>query len=152
MMYEPGEASSRAVRYARRLGFQLATEPELDIPSLPADITSVSDQELMGLFTEITSWLDYVEVCVASAQIDEKQENQRLEEAEAKEQVRHKAERTVTVVKALVINDDVVISQRERSLSAFAKRKMLETVFNSLDRKRFVVSRELTRRRYGNES
>lgn len=151
MMYEPGEASARAARYARRLGFNLATEPEFDIPNLPQDITSISGSELMELFTELTSWLDYVDVCVASAQIDEKQENQKLEEAEAKEQVRHKAEKTVTVVKALVINVKEVLEQREAALTAYAKKRMLETIFNSLERKRFVVSRELTRRQNGGE-
>lgn len=151
-MYEQGDASVRASRFVKNLGFRLPSEPEYDIPSLPADITSISDQELMELFSEIISWIDYTEVYFVSAQIDEEQENLKLKKIEAGEQIRHRAEKTVTAAKAMTYENAEYLEQQQKVFVVFSRRKLLEVVFNSLDRKQFIVSREITRRKYGNQT
>lgn len=148
-MYDQQESAARAARYVKRLGFNLPEEPSNQMPSLPADITDISEPELMRLFSEVISWLDYVEVCVASIEIDEKQEQQVLEEISAIEQIRHKAEKTVSVAKALSLQNKDFVEQRNKLLVIFGKKRLLETVYNALERKRFIISRELTRRKYG---
>jgi hypothetical protein len=150
-MYEQGDASVRASRYVRKLGFSLPGEPEYNIPVLPSDITAVSDKELMELMTEISAWLDYTEVYFVSAQIDERQEQQKLDQIEALEHIRRKAEKTVTTIKAAVYESEEYVAQRDEVFLVYSRRKILEVVYNSLDRKKFLVSRELTRRKYGND-
>ena len=151
-MYEQGDASVKASRFVRNLGFRLPSEPDFDIPVLPADITAVGDQDLMGLFTEILSWLDYTEVYLVSAQIDEEQENLALRKLEAQEQIRNKGERTVAASKARAYESPDYVKQKDEAFKVFSRRKILEVVYNSLDRKKFLVSREITRRKYGNDS
>lgn len=151
-MYEQGDASVRASRFVRNLGFKLQGEPENAIPSLPADITAVSDRDLMSLLTEIVSWLEYTEVYLVAAQIDERQEQQNLDHMEAISQIRHRAEKTVTAAKAAIHENADYLKQKNEVFSVYSKRKMLEVVYNSLERKRFLVSREITRRKYGNDS
>jgi hypothetical protein len=105
----------------------------------------------MGLLSEIVSWMEYTEVYLVAAQIDEKQEQQSLEHMEAMSQIRNRAEKTVTVAKAAIHENPDYIKQKNEVFTIYSKRKMLEVVFNSLERKRFLVSRELTRRKYGND-
>lgn len=142
----------RASRFVRKLGFELPAEPEYDIPSIPADITSISDTELMELFNEIISWIDYTEVYYVSAQIDEEQENLKLKKIEASEQIRHRGEKTVTAARAMTYENHEYTEQQKEVFLVFSRRKLLEVVYNSLDRKQFIVSREITRRKYGSQT
>lgn len=150
-MYEPGDASSRASRFARNLGFKLQGEPDGSIPNLPADITATSDKDLMVLLTNLVSWMEYAEVYLVAARIDEKQEQQKLDQMEALSNIRHRAEKTVTAAKAAVYENEDYLKQKNEVFMIYSKRLMLEVVYNSLDRKKFVVSREITRRKYGND-
>lgn len=144
-----GESSTRAIRWARNQGFRLAEEPEYDIPKLPPDVTSENDQILMILFAEIVSWIDWIEVQLTCAQIDEKSAELALEKKQAELMIMSKGEKTVSASKSQAFTDDEFIELRNVAFTNYTRRKMLETIFNSLDRKKFVVSREITRRKYG---
>lgn len=145
-MIRTGEISTRAMRKVKNQGFELAESPDYKMPQLPADITEVHEQDVMILFTEVCAWLDYTEVQHVAAQIDHKQEEQKFNELEAKEQIRHKAEKHVTTIKAYTYDKPEVEHQRKEVLMAYAHVKVLETVLNSLERKRFLISREISRR------
>jgi hypothetical protein len=141
-----GDASSRSVRWVRSQGFPLAREPGFDIPSLPADITDTLDPDLMILFDKVRAWIDYVEVSHVAAQIDYEQSKLELDRIQATEQIKHKAEKSVSTAKAMAYeNQEFTDKQYEVNLN-YGRAKMIETVYNSLDRKRFIISRELTRR------
>jgi len=144
-----GEASTRAIRWIRNQGFKLAEEPEYDIPVLPSDVTGVNDEELMVLFGEIVSWIDWIEVQLVSAQIDERSAEMSLEKTQADLLIRSKGEKSVTASKSLAFADTEFLELRNTAFTVYSRRKMLETIFNSLDRKKFIVSREITRRKYG---
>jgi hypothetical protein len=148
-MIKTGEVSTRAVRRVRSQGLTISESPDSSMPVLPEDITAISPEEVMQLFSEVCSWLDYVEVQYAAAQIDHKAEDQKLEETEAKEQIKHRSEKHVSVMKAFTYDNPQVEAQRREALMAYAHEKMLGTVYNSLERKKFLLSRELTRRSYG---
>ena len=145
------EASARAARWVRQQGFRLATEPEVEVPGLPPDITAMHEEDLMILFTKIISWIDWIEVQYVSSQIDEKKAENDLEKIAALTQIVHKGEKSVTAAKAHIFENEEYLMQRAEAFTAYSRRKMFETIYNSLDRKKFLVSREITRRKYGNE-
>ena len=144
--YRLGESSIRAVRKLNIQDLKLPERPENAMPSLPADITAESGEELMVLFGEITCWLDYIETQLYAAQIDEEFEKQQLEEMHALEQIQNKGEDKVTTMKAMAFANDDFLEQREKAHQAYAYRKMTETIYNRMERARFIVSREITRR------
>lgn len=146
MSYRLGETSSNAVRRIKLDGLSLPERPENEQPTIPQDITSVDPVDLMELFAEVNSWLDYVEVQLAAAQIDEKFEEQQLEEIQALEQIAVRDEKNVATMKARAFESDDFLSQRERVLKAYGYRKIMETLYNRLERARFIISREITRR------
>lgn len=141
-----GDASSRSARWVRTQGFTLAKEPDDDIPSLPADITETLDPELMSLFDRVRAWIDYVEVAKVAADIDYEQSKLELDRIQAQEQIRHKAEKSVSTAKAMAYENQEFTDKQDEVNLNFGRAKMIETVYNSLDRKRFIISREITRR------
>lgn len=145
------DTSAWAIRKVNLQGLVIPETPAFEQPQLPADITSVHASELMQLFSEFISWLDYIEVQLAAAQIDEKHEENILEEMQAGLQIDNSGEKTVTLVKAKVFKDEDFQDQREKVLKAYSYRRVIETIFNRLDRGRFLVSREVTRRSYGTD-
>lgn len=152
MVVKFGEASTRARRWVNSQGFRLADEPDYEMPRLPADITSVHEEELMVIFSEVISWMDYVEVALTAAKIDAKQAEADLERIQALAQVAaSSSEKNVTSAKARVYESASFLTQKDEFLLLDGRSKMLETMFNSLDRMKFIISREITRRKYGND-
>lgn len=105
-------AGSRAVAYdLRKRGIELdewAPRPEGMPPSLPEDVTSLSDRGLMGLFTRLSRWTRYLSVQVAAATADESsaaravaRAKTRKEDLEELEDDRVEAKNYHTMVKAL---------------------------------------------------
>lgn len=149
-MLRLGDTAAKAGRWVRNQGFQLNDEePDYSTPVLPTDITAVLAEELMVLFGQVNAWMDYTEVALAAARIEEKQEQQELEHIKAELQIEHKAEKTVSATKAHMLMDDEYSKQEQAALQAYARVQMIETVYNSLERKRFILSRELSRRQGG---
>lgn len=149
--YRLGESSVRAVRKIRTDQLELPVRPDFAMPVIPSDITAISDEELMELFVDLNAWIDYAEVQLAAAQIDEEYEKLVLEELRAHEQIEaSKADiKDVTTMKAKAFDNDDFIEQRDKVHNAYGYRKVAETIYNRLDRGKFIVSRELTRRTGG---
>ena len=149
MSYKLGTSSHTAVKQVRDQGFSLPDEPEFNIPELPPDITAINSEELMVLFGQFESWLSYVEVQLAAAEIDEKGEQTALDIVSAGLQIDNKGKaKTVSELKSIVMMDDGYARQEDKVSSAYAYRKVIETIYRRLDRAKFLVSRELTRRTY----
>lgn len=107
----------------------------------------------MELFIELNSWLDYVEVQLYISQIDEEYEKLQLEEIKAHEQIEASKDNTkakdVTTKKAKAFENEDFIEQRDKVHNQYGYRKLTESIYNRLDRGKFIVSREITRRTGG---
>jgi hypothetical protein len=123
-----------------------------DIPGLPDDLTLLDDGGLMDLFTQLTAWCDYVGTQHATATIDERDTERRLEVAEANAVTLNwggtSGER-VAIAKAKIALDPDVQALKKELQERYAYRKLVETLFTNLDRDAALVSRELTRRTSG---
>lgn len=149
MSYKLGNQSYHTLNKIREQGFDLPDEPAKRMPVLPADITGLNAEELMVLFGQFESWLSYVEVQLAAAEIDEKAEQTALDVVSAGLQIDNKGSaKTVSELKSIVMMDEKYGKQEERVSDAYAYRKVVETIFRRLDRAKFLISRELTRRTY----
>lgn len=146
------EASEKAAADIKKQGLRLFDRPEDRIPRLPEDITAVHDENLMALFTGITSWLDYVSVQVACAQIDERAAQRTVDQAEASALINgwsgDRADR-VAIARAKQAIDPEVIRVIDEFAEAHNYRKLIEALASNLERDAALVSRELTRRTAG---
>lgn len=122
--------------------------PGFDLPDLPRDITMLSDDRLMSLFSEYTAWQNYAATQQAEAEVAESKAEASVRFIEAQAMVKQwgGAKDKVTVAKAELSIDPEVERARQDVLDAYAKRKMTQVVYSNCERSVFVVSRELSRR------
>lgn len=141
--------SETAVTVLENKGFRLAKKPKLDIPVLPRDITDLDDDDLMDLFVQFTSWTDHLSSQLAIAAIDEREADRAVSVAESQAMLNNwkggNGDR-VAIAKAQIAIDPTVISLVQDLDNKHAYRKLLETLYQNVERDSAVVSRELTRR------
>lgn len=139
---------SGSARQALEEGSGLFSQPPFDLPDLPQDLTLMSDDRLMRLFSEYTAWQNYAATRQAEAEVEEARADATVRYVEASAMVSHwgGSSDKVTVAKAeLSLNEDVERA-RQVALTAYAKRKMTQVMYTNCERAVFVVSRELSRR------
>lgn len=122
----------------------LGLRPEFDIPEIPLDITSWSDDDLMELFAQYVSWQNFVDSEVISAERDEMLAENSLKLAEA----RAVAGSSEKITKARLEAKSSAEVEKAMTTHVVAKsyRKALGLQQSALERAANFVSRELSRR------
>lgn len=146
-MLRMGPTSRDAYNAAKVQSLPIPGRPSTEMPKLPHDPTSLGDRELMMLYSEFTAWSDYLSVQVACAATDEKAAVSKLEVKEAKFLfTRTSSGDKVTDARAALKFDDEIVAEKATVAELEAYRKMVEALYNSLERDAQLLSRELTRR------
>ena len=105
--YRMGPESRAAVEAARAQGLNLPEKPSEEMrDAMPKDLTELDDVTLMGMYTEIIGWSDYLAVQHSFAQTDERRIKRKLEFLEAKALIQAKSVASkVTDARPLVKDD-----------------------------------------------
>lgn len=141
--------SQKAKADLEKAGLYLPNKPKYEQPDLESagDLTELDDSGLMLLFTTLTAWADYLGGQLALAEIDERASEAVLKKAEAVSMLRSSpTSGKVTMAKAEKYEDPVVEEAQESFMKNHAYRKLLNVLYNNVDRDASLVSRELTRR------
>lgn len=143
-----GPRSSEALACLTEQGLVHADKPDYDIPRLPMDITQLDDEDLMVLYSKLTAYADFINVQVAAAQIDERDNEKRLSSMESTKLLVSdgKTDNKVTFARAQVATDPHVIKLKDDLERSHAYRKIIEVMMVNVERDSALVSRELTRR------
>lgn len=125
-------------------------KPSGEQVTLPADITAIDSEELGQLFTQLTSWTDYISSQLVVAQLEERAALKKKEFTENTMLVRRmgaqtKGERVTTVKAEIAIDEDVVALDTDYE-EKYAYRKLVEMLLTNHERDLMLVSREITRR------
>jgi len=130
--------------------FALPEKPHSLLPVVPRNLGDISEVELMSLYSEFMSWVNYAQAQLIAAEIVEERELNTFEYTKACtliEQWGNKIKgELVTIAKAKRDVEDKVQKQQEAYTQARAYRKLVETVFERCERGAQVLSRELSRR------
>lgn len=152
----PAGGSPRTVRRLRRASALVEQplhsaaelfdpEPDIDIPEVPWDITSISDTELMQHFSKQISWQNHLAVQVALAENAEAEDEAHLKTLEALAMLNSPSSK-VTTARLERDADREVQNAREALRVSKARRKLLVTMMENRERAANLISRELTRR------
>jgi hypothetical protein len=121
--------------------------PEFERPKRPRDVSALSDDQLMQLFSELTEWIVYAHGSAARYAVQEKAAQKNLDEEEARFLVNNwGAQDKVTVARAHRDASPDVIKLQDELLEAYTRRKVTDSIVFGLDASITLVSRELTRR------
>lgn len=144
MTFRMSQRGEDVVEQLMSQGFAVPNQPSSH-PSLPADITDLSPEDLMMLFSQFTAWTDYAHTQLGLAVIEEREAERRLavKEAAAWATV---PKSSVSAAKMVVAGDADVIDATEELDNAHAYRRMVSEVADRYERDAALVSRELTRR------
>jgi len=142
-----GAASKRAHDELLQQGLSLHSQPQSQIPALPADLTAIDDEDLMILYSSLTAWSDFVSAQVSCAQVDERAAEKKLSHSENLLMIASgdRGDR-VTYARAQVAADPTIVALKEEIEHLHASRKLVETLSENIERDAALVSRELTRR------
>jgi hypothetical protein len=123
----------------------LGQAPEFNLPDVPRDLTILSDQDLMILFSEFVNWQNFAATKLSEAEVEETraEASQRIEENII---MMGASKGDVVRMRASMSAESRVVKARQRFIEAYAARKMTSTVFSNCERVVNLVSRELTRR------
>lgn len=134
-------------------GLVIQKHVELDMPTLPPDISAIGDEDLMSLFSKLSAFSNFLEAQLACAQIDERRAEKELETTEnlalLDANTSKTAKDTVTLLKAKVASDPQIKKLTEAYEAKYAYRKLIEVMCDNTGRDTVLVSRELTRRTSG---
>ena len=124
--------------------FDRPSDPD-GIPSLPSDITVISDSDLMRLFSQYVEWQNFIATVMVDAEADEVHFESQLKVAEAFAMASSSAKQ-VAQQKADAASDEDVMEAKTLYQNAKARRKAVSMKLDNLDRLANLVSRELSRR------
>ncbi len=146
--------SQEILKILQSQGLPVRTSLHMDIPPFPEDITSVNDQQLMTLAAKYMENYNFVSTQVACAAIAELEADNLYDSSHAKGLISNTTGKTTEksiMLKAIVQTDPEISTLANAKTYAYAYRKMLETMQQSLERYYYLVSREITRRTHGDK-
>jgi len=111
------------------------------------DITVVSDDRLMQLFSEYVQWQNYAATEFALAEVQEERADAALRAEEAQQLVLiNPTPGYVQATQAMIKATPSVQRAKEQALDAYARRKMTGVMATNCERTAALLSRELSRR------
>lgn len=158
LTYKTGVASLKAKQEAAKQSIYLPPKPD-ESPTLPEDLTELSDAELMKLFSKWTQWQNYMSAQLALAEVDEQYAKSCVAKYEALSLISERASlhsnsevkaaekaNATTYLKALAYTDSAFTEAKDEVNVTYAYRKLIEIKHTESDKNTALISRELTRR------
>lgn len=129
----------------REIGVEPPVRPSGSLPRMPEEPTALDDVALMSSLAEVNSWLEYLDVAVASAEAEHGARTRSLKATEARA-VRASSEKSMAARERMAELDEGVMRARRQEAFAYEREAILKARLSGLERIATVLSREVTRR------
>lgn len=146
------EESSTTLDSLKSQGFLIERETFIDTPRVPSDVTSLGEEELMELFTHLTSYLAFINTQLACAEIDELNTKKQLDYEAGLLTLSlttgSNAEK-ITVARLKVATDPKIVAIEAEHMKRTSYTKLVSMMYDNVNKDLALISRELTRRTAG---
>lgn len=146
------EESSLTLDALKSQGFLIERETFIDTPKIPSDITDLGEEDLMALFTHLTSYLTFVNTQLACAEIDELNAKKKLDYEQGILTLSltsgDNAEK-ITTARLKVATDPNIKELEAEYTKRTSYTKLVSMMYDNVNKDLALVSRELTRRTSG---
>jgi hypothetical protein len=146
------EESSITLDSLKSQGFLIERETFIDTPRVPSDVTSLGEEELMELFTHLTSYLAFINTQLACAEIDELNTKKQLDYEAGLLTLSlttgSNAEK-ITVARLKVATDPKIVAIEAEHMKRTSYTKLVSMMYDNVNKDLALISRELTRRTAG---
>jgi hypothetical protein len=140
-------ASLRAIDKIESQGLFVTREYHYKAPTLPDDVTSVGDEELMDLYARYVSYLEFINMQVWCAQTDKIEAETQVTLERAKQRLsRPEKGKTSVTVEAEIELDPTYQKHSETYQELYNYHKLIELMSEKLAKDISFINREITRR------
>ena len=141
------EASSRALEKLKSQGLSINGSYGYDAPSLPKDVTSMSDEDVMDLYAKYVAYLEFINLQLWCAEVDkaEAEKDMNLNRARKKLELKNSG-KAVAMIDAEVEIDlgYRVTADKYQELSNY--HGLVQIISDKLSKDISFINREITRR------
>lgn len=141
------EASSRTIDSLKQQGLLVAERYGYDAPALPGDITSMSEEQVMDLYTKYVAYLEFISLQLWCAQVDKAEAEKNLTFIRAEKKLTLKSSgKAVAMIDAEIEVDPEYKSKADalQELSNYCG--LIEIISDRLSKDISLINREITRR------
>lgn len=141
------EASSKTIQSLKKQGLAVNERYSYDAPSLPSDITSMMEEEVMDLYTKYVAYLEFINLQLWCAQVDKAEAEKAASQLRAQKKLTLKSSgKAVAMLDAEIEVDDEYRSKVDalQELSNYCG--LIEIISERLSKDISLINREITRR------
>jgi hypothetical protein len=141
------EASSKTIQSLKQQGLAVNERYSYDAPSLPSDITSMMEEEVMDLYTKYVAYLEFINLQLWCAQVDKAEAEKVVTLVRAEKKLTLKSSgKAVAMLDAEIEVDDEYRTKVDalQELSNYCG--LIEIISERLSKDISLINREITRR------
>jgi len=141
------EASKRAISKLKSQGLSLNEVYSYDPPSLPEDVTSMGDENLMDLYAKYVAYLEFINLQVWCAHTDKAEAEKEMVLEKARKKLTMKASgKAVALIDAEIEVDEVYREKADKYQELSNYHSLIQMMSEKLSKDISFINREITRR------
>lgn len=141
------DASSRTILALKKQGMFVNEAYSYDAPSLPSDITSMMEEEVMDLYTKYVAYLEFISLQLWCAQVDKSEAEKSLNLIRAKKKLDLKSSGKAVAMIDAEIEVDPEYREKLDALQELSNYcGLIELISDRLSKDISLINREITRR------
>ncbi len=141
------EASSRTIAALNQQGMGVNQNYGYDAPSLPADITSMMEEEVMDLYTKYVAYLEFINLQLWCAEVDKAEADKQLTVVKAQKKLALKASGMAVSMIDAEIEVDAEYREKADALQELSNyHGLIHIISERLSKDISLINREITRR------
>ena len=141
------EASSRTIESLKQQGLLVSERYGYDAPALPSDITSMSEEQVMDLYTKYVAYLEFISLQLWCAQVDKAEAEKNLTFIKAEKKLTLKSSGKAVAMIDAEIEVDADYKAKADALQELSNYcGLIEIISDRLSKDISLINREITRR------
>lgn len=141
------EASSKTIHDLQQQGMAVNQTFGYDAPSLPADITSMMEEEVMDLYTKYVAYLEFINLQLWCAEVDKAEADRQLVLVKARKKLALKdAGKAVAMIDAEIEVDSEYRDKSDALQNLSNYHGLIHIISERLSKDISLINREITRR------
>ena len=141
------EASKRAITRLKKQGLSLNETYNYSPPSLPDDVTSMGDENLMDLYAKYVAYLEFINLQVWCAHTDKAEADTEMVVERARKKLAMKADgKAVALIDSEVELNDVYREKVNKYQELSNYHSLIQLMSDKLSKDISFINREITRR------
>lgn len=146
-------SSRETLEIAEQQGLKVVYSFEYDAPALPADITDVTEEQLMDLYSKYVSYLDFINTQAWCAKVDAADAEKELNLEKARKKIMMKeAGQAVAMIDAHIEIDPKYISLKDGHESLVNYYNLVQLLSEKTLKDISFINREISRRISANKA